>query len=317
MSPQISEAAVYAGTYQLGSRCVNRLGYGAMQLRRCSGDPATAVGLLERAIDLGVNHIDTAEFYGNGFVNEALRRVLRNREGIVIASKVGGDPNPNGPIPIKPAQRPEQLRASVEDNLRSLGLDQISVVNLRRLDVGPGLSPEGDQNVDLDDQLAVMIAMRDEGKIGAVGLSAVDMTTLKRAFPAGIACVQNAYSLVSRQFEDMLRLCCIHQIAWVPFFPLGGVFPKWPKVADQPKVIEIAERMKITPSQLGLAWLLTHAPNVLLIPGTANRRHLEQNMAAASVRLDQDTVANLDALALPAVGHFDGDTIADQRSSGR
>jgi aryl-alcohol dehydrogenase-like predicted oxidoreductase len=265
MSPQISEAAVYAGTYQLGSRCVNRLGYGAMQLRRCSGDPATAVGLLERAIDLGVNHIDTAEFYGNGFVNEALRRVLRNRKGIVIASKVGGDPNPDGPIPIKPAQRPEQLRASVEDNLRSLGLDQISVVNLRRLDVGPRLSPEGDQNVDLDDQLAEMIAMRDEGKIGAVGLSAVDMTTLKRALPAGIACVQNAYSLVSRQFENMLRLCCIHQIAWVPFFPLGGAFPKWPKVADQPKVIEIAERMKITPSQLGLAWLLAHAPNHLAL----------------------------------------------------
>ncbi|SDS98376.1 aldo/keto reductase [Bradyrhizobium canariense] len=303
MSLPKSEDAARAGTYRLGVYEVARMGYGAMQLRRCAGNLARAVAVLERAVDLGVDHIDTAQIYGNGFVNEAIGKVLRSRDGIIVASKVGADPSPNEKMPLKPAQRPEQLRASVEDNLRSLGLDQIPVVNLRRLDAGPGLKPEGVQVVDLDDQMAVMIALWDEGKIGAIGLSAIDLNGLKRALPAGIACVQNAYSLVSRQFEDMLALCLEHKIAWVPFFPLGGAFPGWPKLTDQPKVIEIAERLKITPAQLGLTWLLAHAPNMLLIPGTADRQHLEENVAAASIQLAQEALAELDALDLsPAPG---------------
>jgi pyridoxine 4-dehydrogenase len=205
-------------------------------------------------------------------------------------------PNPGRPVPLRLAQRPEQLRASVEDNLRSLGVDQLAVVNLRRLDTGPGLRPEGNQVVDLDDQLAAMTALRDEGKIGAIGLSSVTLDGLRRALPAGIVCVQNAYSLVSRVDEDMLRLCTAEGIAWVPFFPLGGAFPGLPKVIDEPVVHAVAESLGVTTSQVGLAWLLHHAPNALLIPGTADPAHLAANMAVGEITFDANTLAALDAV---------------------
>lgn len=269
-----------------------------MQLQRCAEQKAEAVALVRRAVELGVDHIDTAAFYGDGFVNDVIRDVLRAAPDLVIATKVGADPNPGGPVPIRPAQRPEQLRASVEANLASLGVGQLPLVNLRRLDVRPTLPAEGDQIVDIDDQLATMIALRDAGKIGAIGLSAVDSDRLTRALPAGIACVQNAYSLASRRYEAMLDICAGHGIAWVPFFPLGGAyFPEWPKVAEQPAVIRVAARMGVTPSQLGLAWLLAHRPNILLIPGTASARHLEENIASASIVLDEDAIAALDAVS--------------------
>ena len=304
MSRNMKPVSAPGGTYLLGGRDVARVGYGAMQLRHCEANPAAAVTLLERAIDLGVNHIDTAQFYGNGFVNKMIREVLRPGDGVVVASKVGADPDPQGKIPVKLAQRPEQLRASVEDNLVSLGLDQIPLVNLRRPDVGPGLAAEGNQIVDIDDQMAVMIAMRDEGKIASIGLSAVNLDGLRRARLADIACVQNAYSLVSREFEDMVAFCLVNGIAWVPFFPLGGAAPGWPKVTDQPKVVDIAARMNVTPSQVGLAWLLRHTPNTLLIPGTANLGHLEQNMAVATVALDDAAMADLDAIETTAAGRY-------------
>jgi pyridoxine 4-dehydrogenase len=304
VSRETSVNAAQAGTYRLGGYQIARVGYGAMQLRRLADTPADAVALLRRAIELGVDHLDTAQFYGDGFVNEIIRKVLGETRQVVVATKVGADPNPGGKIPIVPAQRPEQLRASVEDNLRSLAVDRLAVVNLRRLDIGPGLVAEGDQAVDIDDQLAAMVAMRDEGKIGAIGLSAVSMNSLMRAIPAGIACVQNAYSLLSRQSEDMLNLCADHEIAWVPFFPLGGAFPDYPKVVDQPKLIEIAARMAIKPSQLGLVWLLAHKANILLIPGTASMAHLEENIASTSISLDDDTLAELDAIhASPTTAH--------------
>jgi len=211
-------------------------------------------------------------------------------------SKVGADPNPQGPLPLRPAQRPEQLRASVEDNLASLGVEQIPVVNLRRLDTGPGLRAHGDQAVDLDDQLAVMTAMRDEGTIGAIGLSSVTLDGLRRATPAGIVCVQNAYSLVARDDEDMLGFCLAERIAWVPYFPLGGAFPGMPKVIDEPAVHAAAQSLGATLPQVGLAWLLHHAPNVLLIPGTADPDHLQANIAAATLALDDATLATLDAV---------------------
>ncbi len=286
-------AAPLGGVYRLGEHEVARVGYGALQLRTV--EPDRAVALLRRAIDLGVDHIDTAQFYGDGSVNRAIREVLSADGGVVVATKVGGDPD-TGKIPVKLAQRPEQLRASLEDNLLSLGLEQIPVVNLRRADVGPGLSAEGDQVVDIDDQLAVMIAMRDEGKIGAIGLSAVDLERLNRALPAGIACVQNAYSLVGRESEALLQVCLANGIAWTPFYPLGGGAIGGPKVADQPKVQEIAARLGVTPMHVGLAWLLRHAPNTLLIPGTTSVDHLEQNLAVASVELDEEAMADLDAL---------------------
>lgn len=264
-----------------------------MQLERLRDDRAAAIALLRRAMELGVDHVDTAQFYGDGFVNELIRDAFGPSDGVVIVSKVGADANPGGTVPLRPAQRPEELRASVEDNLTSLRLDQIPVVNLRRLDTRPGLRAEGDQVVDIDDQLAVMVALRDEGKIGAIGLSGVTLDGVRQALPAGIVCVQNLYHLVHRTDEDLLALCTEERIAWIPFFPLGGAFPGMPKVTDEPAVIAVAESLGRTPAQVGLAWLLHHAPNVLLIPGTANPEHLECNIAAGAIDLDDATMAAL------------------------
>ncbi|MEE4592549.1 aldo/keto reductase [Streptomyces sp. DSM 41524] len=283
-------------TASFAGRAVFRIGYGAAQLARLHDRRGEAVALLRRAVELGVDHVDTAEFYGFGFANEVIRETLRPEDGVLVVTKVGADPNPGGRLPLRQAQRPEQLRASVEDNLRGLGVDRLDVVNLRRLDTGPGLRPEGDQVVDLDDQLAMMTALRDEGKIGAIGLSSVTLDGLRRALPAGVACVQNAYSLASRDDEDMLELCAAEGIAWVPFFPLGGAFPGLPKVTEEPAVHAVAESLGVTPSQVGLAWLLHHAPNVLLIPGTADAAHLEANMAVGEITFDAATLATLDAI---------------------
>lgn len=141
-----------------------------------------------------------------------------------------------------------------------------------------------------------MTALRDEGKIVAIGLSSVTLDGLRRALPAGIACVQNAYSLLTRDDEDMLRLCLAEGIAWVPFFPLGSASDGLPKVSDEPAVIAAARDLEVTPAQVGLAWLLGHAPNLLLIPGTADPDHLVANVDAGAVTLDEATVAALDAV---------------------
>ncbi|MGW8683162.1 aldo/keto reductase [Streptomyces sp. NPDC055817] len=289
-------AARPGGPGQLAGRTVSRVGFGAMQLERLREDRCGALALLRRAVELGVDHVDTAHFYGNSFVNGLLREALRPEDDVLVVSKVGADPDPGGRIPLRPAQRPEELRASVEDNLKSLGIDQVPVVNLRRLDSGPGLRAEGDQAVDIDDQLAAMTAMRDEGMIGAIGLSSVTAEGLRRAIPAGIVCVQNAYSLVARDDETMAEMCAAEGIAWVPYFPLGGAFPGIPKVTEEPAVLAAAQSLGSTPSQVGLAWLLQHSPNTLLIPGTADPGHLEANIAAGAITLDEATVASLDAV---------------------
>ncbi|MFJ5223239.1 aldo/keto reductase [Streptomyces sp. NPDC088400] len=297
-SPEVTATGVPrpGGPGPLAGRTVSRIGYGAMQLERLRGDRRAAIALLHRAVELGVDHIDTAQFYGDGLANGLIQEALRPEDGVLVVSKIGADPSPGGPAPLRPAQRPEELRASVEDNLRSLGVDQVPVVNLRRMDAGPGLLAEGDQVVDFDDQLGVMTAMRDEGKIGAIGLSSVTLEGLRRAIPAGIVCVQNAYSLVTRDDEDMLQACVTEGIGWVPYFPLGGAFPGIPKVTDEPAVRAAARSLGSTPSQVGLAWLLRHSPNVHLIPGTANLEHLEANVAAATIVLDDATLAALDAV---------------------
>ena len=285
------------GSFSLGGHQVARIGFGAMQIERMTSRPEDAVALLQQAIDLGADHVDTAQFYANGFVNDVIRKVWLDRPEFIVVTKVGADPDPGKAFPIKPAQRPEQLRASVEDNLRSLGLEQLPVVNLRRLDIAPGLVAEGDQIVDIDDQLAMMIALRDEGKIGAIGVGSTSRTNLERAIPAGIVCVQSAYSLLSRQYEDMLDLCVANDIAWVPFFPLGGGHsPGWPKVNHHPRVVEIAAALGATPPQLGLAWLLARKPNILLIPGTTNRTHLEENIASSTLSIDEAILTELDTL---------------------
>lgn len=285
------------GTGTLAGHTVARVGYGAMQLARLRDDRRAAVAVLRHALDAGVDHLDTAQFYGNGFVNEVIREALRPGDRAVVVSKVGAVPDPGGPHPLRVAQRPEELRAGVEANLTALGLERIPVVNLRRMDVGFAPPMADDQRIDLDDQLAVMTALRDEGKIGAIGLSSVSPEILRRALPTGIACVQNAYSLVARDDEELLRLCATEGIAWVPYFPLGGAVPGLPKVTEQPAVVAAAERLGRTPAQVGLAWLLHHDPGTLLIPGTGSIEHLDANLAAGSITLDDETLSALDAAA--------------------
>jgi pyridoxine 4-dehydrogenase len=287
------------GPGRLGTTTVARIGYGAMQLGEARS-PDDAVAVLRRAVELGVDHIDTASFYAGGEVNDHIRRALAPyRDDLVIVSKVGAAHVTGGPIPLRAAQKPAELRAAVEDDLRQLGLDCVPVVNLRRLDLGPGLAAEGDQIVDLDDQLAEMIALRDEGKIGAIGVSSVPVEVLRRALPAGIVCVQNAYSLLDRCHEDMLDFCTAEGIAWVPFFPLGSAFSGFPGVADNTVVREVAGETGATPAQVGLAWLLAHAPNTFLIPGTRSIAHLEENVGAAGVALTEEALARLDGVSTP------------------
>jgi pyridoxine 4-dehydrogenase len=286
------------GTGSIGGHEVARVGYGAMQLFEPSLDDAVAV--LRRAIELGVNHIDTASFYGPGEVNRRIHAALAPYpDDLVIVSKVGARFTGDEPIPLGAAQRPADLRAAVEEDLRDLGLDCVPVVNLRRMDLGPGIEPEGDQIVDLDDQLAEMIALRDEGKIGAIGISSVPLEILQRALPAGIACVQNSYSLMDRSQEDMIEVCTAEGIPWVPYFPLGSAFPGFPKASNDPVVIDIAGELGVTPSQVGLAWLLAHAPTTLLIPGTRSIAHLEENLGAGDVTLSAEALKRLDAVTAP------------------
>lgn len=280
---------------------VARIGYGAMQLFEATPEDATAV--LRRAVELGVNHIDTASFYGPGEVNRLIRAALAPYpDDLVIVSKVGARYTGEHPIPLAAAQRPAELRAAVEDDLRQLGLDRVPVVNLRRMDLGPAPAADGDQDVDLDDQLAEMIALRDEGKIGAIGISSVPFDVVRRALPAGIACVQNAYSVLDRSQEAALELCAAEGIAWVPYFPLGSAFPGAAKVTDNAAVVEVADEIGATPAQVGLTWLLAHAPNTLLIPGTRSIVHLEENVGAGDVTLGADAIARLEAIGSRA-GH--------------
>ena len=307
----MTDAPHPGGVTEIGEFEVARVGYGAMQLDPESASTKDAFALLRRAVELGVNHIDTASFYSDGEVNRRIRAALAPYgDDLVIVSKVGAKSVTGGVIPLAAAQRPAELRAAVEADLTQLGLDRIHVVNLRRLELGPGLEAVGDQIVDLDDQLAEMIALRDEGKIGAIGISSVPLETVRRAFPAGIVCVQNAYSVLNRAQEDLLEFCVAEGIAWVPFFPLGSSFPSFPKVADDPTVRAIAADLGVTPSQIGLAWLLAQASNTLLIPGTRSIAHLEENLGSDRIVLRADALARLDAVYDPSTDRLaNGDGI--------
>ena len=282
----------------LAGRPVSRIGFGAMQLPGPGvfGPPRdrdAALAVLRRAVELGVDHIDTAQYYGPDVSNELIHTSLHPYpDNLVLVSKVGGARNGTGGW--IPAQRPEQLRAGVEANLASLEVDRVDVVNLRVMDDHEG--GPADQKVDFDDQLAEMVALRDEGKIGGVGLSNVTPDQLRRALEGtDIASVQNAYNLLSRDDEPSLQLCLQHGIAYVPFFPLGSAFPGLPKVTEDPVVAEVARETGSTAVQVGLAWLLAHAPSILLIPGTSSIAHLEENLGAGKLTLSPEQKARLDA----------------------
>lgn len=288
------------GTFLLAGRPTARVGYGMGQVTRRAGNPdghARAVDLLRSAFELGIIHFDTAQFYGNGLANELLRQSLGDRrDDIVIATKVGAKPVPGEPIPLEAAQQPFELQAAVEANLRTLGTDRIDIANLRRMDFTPGLLAEGDQIVPFEEQLAEMAALRDEGKILHIGLSHVTAEQLCTALPFGITCVQNIYNLVDRSQEPLLEVCAENDVAWVPYFPLGGGYGSLPKVVDHESVHAVAISIGATPSQVGLAWQLAHSPNTMLIPGTSSVEHLRENTAAGDIRLDQDAMAALDAI---------------------
>jgi len=278
----------------LAGRPVARIGYGAMQLPGPGvlgppRDRAAALALLRRAVELGVNHIDTAQYYGPDVANELIHAALHPYpEDLVLVTKVGAERDRQGRWIS--AQRPHELRAGVEANLRSLEVERIDVVNLR---LAGGGAPE----VDLDSQLAEMIALRAEGKIGGIGISSVSIGQLRQALPAGIACVQNSYNLLDRADEPLLELCSENDIAWVPYFPLGSAFAGAAKVTEHPAVLAAAAAQGATPAQVCLAWLLGHDPHILLIPGTTSLKHLNENVATADVFLDADTTAQLDRLA--------------------
>jgi len=278
----------------LAGRPVARIGYGAMQLPGPGvlgppRDRAAALALLRRAVELGVNHIDTAQYYGPDVANELIHAALHPYpEDLILVTKVGAERDRQGRWIS--AQRPHELRAGVEANLRSLEVERIDVVNLR-------LAGDGAPGVDLDSQLAEMIALRAEGKVGGIGISSVSVGQLRQALPAGIACVQNAYNLLDRTDEPLLELCSENDIAWVPYFPLGSAFAGATKVTEHPAVLAAAAAQGATPAQVCLAWLLEHDPHILLIPGTSSLKHLNENVATADVRLDADTTAQLDRLA--------------------
>jgi len=290
------EVPAPGGTAKLAGHTVARIGFGAMQLAHEGGERDAALAILRQAVRAGVNHIDTAHFYEscNALIHDALSPYAPE---LVLVSKVGATRDAAGALVA--AQRPEQLRQQVEADLTTLGVEQVAVVNLRRADAPPGLIATGDQKVPVDDQLAELSALRDVGKIGAIGLSNVDAGQLRAALPAGIACVQNSYSLLDRAAEDVLALCAEHGIAWVPFCPLGSAFASRPHVTRNPVVVATAAEIGVTPAQVGLAWLLAHHGNTLLIPGTSSAVHLAENIAAGGVRLPAAAIAALDQLAAP------------------
>jgi pyridoxine 4-dehydrogenase len=279
--------------YPLGQFSVSRIGFGAMQLPGPGvfgppHDRAEALALLRRAVELGVDHIDTAQYYGPDVANELIREALRPYPGtLALVSKVGA--RRDGAGGWLPYDEPDQLRRGIEDNLRSLGVAQLAAVNLRLLD---GATP--DQR--FDDQLAAMIQARDEGLIGGIGLSNIRRDHLLRALDrTPIACVQNPLNLVNRASMPILEECSARGIAFVPFFPLGSGFGRANTVLSNEHLRSTANRLGHAPAQIALAWLLGLAPNVLLIPGTSSIGHLEQNMAATDITLDEHTQAELAA----------------------
>jgi pyridoxine 4-dehydrogenase len=282
-------------SYPLGRCSVARIGFGAMQLPGPGvfGPPRDrdeALAVLRRAVELGVDHIDTAQFYGPDVANELIREALYPYpENLALVSKVGGRRDDTGAwLPVAEAA---DLRRDIEANLLTLGVDQLAAVNLRLFE------SDGPDEL-FDDQLSVMIQARDEGLIGGIGLSNINREHLLHALErTEIACVQNAFNLVHRESAAVLEECAARGIAFVPFFPLGAAFMQPNPVLGNALVQEIAERLGRTAAQVALAWSLSVAPNVLLIPGTSSVRHLEENLDVASIELDDESREQLTAVA--------------------
>ncbi|MBV9819645.1 MAG: aldo/keto reductase [Solirubrobacterales bacterium] len=279
-------------TSLLGDKPVNRIGFGAMQLAGPGvfgppRDSDAARAVLRRAIELGVDHIDTAQYYGPDVVNDLIHETLYPYpEHLRLVTKVGGRRDEQGGW--LPAQSPAELRTGVEDNLRSLQVERMDLVNLRLMDS----AASGDL---LAEQLGMLEDLRREGKLDLIGISEAGADAVRRALElVDIAEVQNSYSVVNRSGEDVLELCMQREIAFVPYFPLGSAFTGGPaQLARDPVIAGVAQRNRITVTQVALAWLLSRYERMLLIPGTTSVAHLEENMAAADIELDERDLADL------------------------
>jgi aryl-alcohol dehydrogenase-like predicted oxidoreductase len=280
-------------TTVMGDKPVNRIGFGAMQLAGpgvfgAPRDPDGARAVLRRAIELGVDHIDTAQYYGPDVVNELIREALHPYpENLKLVTKVGARRDESGGW--LPAQSPVELRSGVEDNLRSLRVERMALVNLR---LTSGESSGGL----LAEQLGTLADLRAEGKLDLIGISEATVKTVGTALElVDIAEVQNSYSVVNRSGEDVLDLCVDREIAFVPYFPLGSAFTGGPKRLEQdPAVAGVAIRRGITETQVALAWLLARYERMLLIPGTTSIEHLEENMAVGEIELTDRDLAELE-----------------------
>ncbi|GCE82533.1 aldo/keto reductase family oxidoreductase [Komagataeibacter diospyri] len=284
---------INAGTFSLGDRVVNRMGYGAMQLAGPGvfGPPRdhdAAVAVLRAAIEAGVNHIDTSDFYGPHVTNQIIREALHPYDDdLVIVTKVGAVRGEDASW--LPAQSREDLTRAVHDNLRNLGLERLDVVNLRLM--GDVLAPKEGS---LAEPFSALAALREQGLIRHLGLSNATATQVAEAQAiAPVVCVQNHYNLVHGKDNALIDALAAQGIAYVPFFPLGGFSPIQSNVLS-----EIAADIGKSPLQVALAWLLARSPNLLLIPGTSNPLHLSENLAAATLELSVDVRARLDTIAL-------------------
>jgi len=278
-------------TFQLGDLTINRMGYGAMQLAgpHVYGPPQDreqALAVLRAAVDSGVNHIDTSDFYGPHITNQLIREALHPyRDDLVIVTKIGALRGADASW--LPAQSPDQLEAAVHDNLRNLGLDVLDVVNMRLMfDVmGPA---EGD----IEAHISKLAELQQRGLIRHIGLSNATAAQVRQARGiAPIVCVQNQYNLVHRHDDALLDELAQAGIAYVPFFPLGGFTP-----LQSSQLAEVAAQLDATPMQVALAWLLQRSPNILLIPGTSSVAHLRQNLASDKLVLPAEAVARLNSV---------------------
>ncbi|WP_459614238.1 aldo/keto reductase family oxidoreductase [Bordetella sp. 2513F-2] len=283
-----------SGRYSLGSLDVTRMGYGAMQLAGPGvfgppKDSQAAIAVLRAAVDAGVDHIDTSDFYGPHVTNRLIREALHPYpENLVIVTKVGALRGADASW--NPAQSPAELRSAVHDNLRNLGLDALDVVNLRIM--GNVHAPaEGS----IEAPFTALAQMQQEGLIRHLGLSNATPAQLAQAQGiADVVCVQNHFNLVHRADDAFVDELARQGIAYVPFFPLGGFSP-----LQSERLAQVAARLGATPMQVALAWLLARAPNILLIPGTSSLGHLQENLAAARLVLPPDALAELDMVRAP------------------
>lgn len=281
----------FTGSSTAAGMTVHRMGYGAMQLAgpHVWGPPKdrnAAVAVLREAVEAGVNHIDTSDFYGPHVTNEIIREALHPyADGLVIVTKVGAKRGADGSW--NQATSKEELTSAVHDNLRNLGLERMDVVNLRALGTLEG------ERVSLEEPLTVLAELQKQGLIAALGVSNVShwqYEDAKRIAP--IVCVQNEYNLAKRRDDAFVDALADEGVAYVPYFPLGGFTPLQSSVLD-----EAAKSLGVTPMQLALAWLLHRSANVLLIPGTSSVRHLRENLAAAELDLSAEVLGRLHSIA--------------------